>query len=56
MLTADDHPQDGEIAPWSVNPIAYGNFYIRMFDECVRHDVGQYYVQLFDATLAGTTG
>jgi len=53
LLTAQDHPEDGELASWSVNPVAYGNFYIRIFDEWVRHDVGKYYVQLFDATLAG---
>jgi uncharacterized protein len=53
MLTADDRPEDGEIAPWSVDPVAYGNFYIRMFNEWVRRDVGKCYVQLFDATLAG---
>lgn len=53
MLTAGDRPDDSEIASWSVLPVAYGNFYIRMFDEWVRRDVGQYYVQLFDATLAG---
>ena len=56
LLTADDQPEDMELAPWSVSPLAYGNFYIRMFDEWVRHDVGQYYVQLFDATLACTVG
>jgi uncharacterized protein len=56
LLTADDNPADGEIASWSVSPVGYGNFYIRMFDEWVRRDVGQYYVQLFDATLAGMVG
>ena len=52
LLTADDNPEDTEIASWSVTPKGYGNFYIRMFNEWVRRDVGQYYVQLFDATLA----
>ncbi|SCQ21526.1 Anaerobic sulfatase-maturating enzyme [Tannerella forsythia] len=56
LLTAADHPDDCEPAPWSVDPIAYGDFYIAVFDEWVRHDVGQYYIQLFDATLAGTLG
>ncbi|MDR2147557.1 MAG: anaerobic sulfatase-maturation protein [Tannerella sp.] len=53
LLTAQDHPEDGEMASWSVDPVAYGNFYIRIFDEWVRRDVGKYYVQIFDATLAG---
>ena len=56
LLTAADNPVDMEIAPWSVPPLAYGNFYIRIFDEWVRRDVGKYYVQLFDATLAGMVG
>ena len=44
LLTAADHPEDCEPAPWSVDPIAYGDFYIAVFDEWVRHDVGQYSV------------
>jgi uncharacterized protein len=56
LLTAADNPDDTEIASWSVSSLAYGNFYIRMFDEWVRQDVGKCYVQLFDATLAGMVG
>ena len=56
LLTADDNPDDKEIASWSVPPLAYGNFYIRIFNEWVHRDVGRYYVQLFDATLACTVG
>ena len=52
LLTAADHPDDSEIAPWSVDPVAYGNFYIEVFNEWVRQDVGTYFIQLFDATLA----
>ena len=53
ILTAKDRPKDAKMTSWSVDPVAYGKFYIRIFDEWVRRDVGQYYVQLFDATLAG---
>ena len=56
LLTADDAPDDGDMASWSVSPLAFGNFYIRMFDEWVRRDVGRFYVQLFDATLACFVG
>jgi len=56
LLTAAEKPADTEMASWSVDPIDYGNFYIRIFDEWVRRDVGQIYVQLFDATLAGLVG
>ena len=52
LLTATDNPDDCEIAPWSVDPVAYGKFYIEVFNEWVRQDVGKYFVQLFDATLA----
>ena len=56
LLTATDSPEDTEIASWSVPPLAYGNFYIRMFNEWVCRDVGRFYVQLFDATLACFVG
>ena len=56
LLTAADHPEDAGTASWSVSPSAYGNFYIRIFDEWVRRDVGKYYVQQFDATLACMVG
>ncbi|MBR1632009.1 MAG: anaerobic sulfatase-maturation protein [Paludibacteraceae bacterium] len=45
-----------ELAPWSVDPIQMGNFYIQIFDEWVRHDVGRYFVQLFDSALACHVG
>jgi len=56
LLTATDQPADSELASWSVDPIAYGQFYINMFNEWVKQDVGRYYVQLFDATLACLVG
>ncbi|MDQ9745183.1 SPASM domain-containing protein, partial [Acinetobacter baumannii] len=33
-----------------------GNFLITIFDEWVRHDVGEYYIQIFDSTLANWVG
>lgn len=45
-----------EVAPFSVSPGQWGNFLCRVFDEWVRHDVGQMFVQLFDATLANWVG
>lgn len=56
LLTAADHPADTELASWSVGPTAYGDFYIEIFNEWVQNDVGRYFVQMFDATLAGMTG
>jgi len=56
LLTATDQPDDTELASWSVDPLAYGQFYIDLFNEWVKQDVGRYYVQLFDATLACLVG
>ncbi|HET9570173.1 MAG TPA: anaerobic sulfatase-maturation protein [Bacteroidales bacterium] len=44
------------LAPWTVDAKKFGQFYISIFDEWVRKDVGRYFIQLFDATLAGTVG
>lgn len=51
-------PADAEapMAPFSVTAEQWGAFTCAIFDEWVRHDVGQYFVQLFDATLAGWCG
>lgn len=48
--------EDAVLAPWTVNAKKFGEFYIKIFNEWVRNDVGRYYVQLFDAALAGTVG
>ena len=47
---------EGALAPFSVTPEQYGRFLCTMFDEWVRHDVGEVFVQLFDATLARWMG
>lgn len=44
------------IAPWTVDPKKFGQFYISIFDEWIKKDVGKYFIQLFDAALAGTVG
>ncbi len=43
-------------APFSVSPEQWGSFLCALFDEWVQHDVGRYYIQLFDATLANWMG
>jgi len=40
------------VTEWSVDPVEYGDFLIRIFDEWVREDVGDYFVITFDAILA----
>ncbi|MDR2388187.1 MAG: anaerobic sulfatase-maturation protein [Tannerellaceae bacterium] len=42
----------GAPAPWNVPAEKWGDFLIALFDEWVRKDVGTYFVQYFDATLA----
>lgn len=44
------------VTEWSVKPSDYGTFMCTIFDEWVRNDVGRYYVQLFDTTLANWMG
>ena len=44
------------LAGWSVSAAGFGRFMIDIFDEWVRHDVGEYFVQLFDSTLAAWCG
>ena len=46
----------GELTPYSVRPRQWGEFLCRLFDEWVRNDVGKYFVQIFDATLANWCG
>ena len=44
------------LAPWSVSDIGFGRFMCDIFDRWVRNDVGTWYVNLFDATLANWCG
>lgn len=55
-LLAPEDDVEFEMAPWTVDPVAFGKFYIEIFDEWVRNDVGRYYVQIFDSTLANHVG
>lgn len=52
----DPATEGATIAPWSVSSIGYGKFMNEIFDYWVRNDVGKYYVNLFDCTLAGWVG
>lgn len=48
--------EDCPIAPFSIRPEEWGRFMTAIFDEWVKRDVGEVFVQLFDATLAGWMG
>ncbi len=54
-LAAVDEEAD-KLAEFSISPEQWGRFICTIFDEWVREDVGDYYIQLFDATLANWMG
>jgi len=47
---------NGELAPWNVPSEKWGDFLIAIFDEWVKKDVGTFYIQYFDSTLANWVG
>lgn len=46
----------GELAEYTVSPEQWGSFLCKLFDEWVKEDVGEYYIQIFDSTLANWVG
>jgi len=48
--------QQSPVTGWSVEAKQYGNFLCAIFDEWVRNDVGQIFVQLFDVALGNWMG
>lgn len=44
------------LAPYSITADEFADFYIAIFNEWVRNDVGKTYIQLFDSTLANWIG
>ncbi len=44
--------EGAHLAPWSVSGAGYGQFLCDVFDEWIVRDVGEVFVQMFDATLA----
>ena len=51
-----DTAGSSRLTPWSVSPKRLANFYISIFDEWVRHDVGTVFVQFFDVALGNWLG
>lgn len=47
---------DVRMAPYSITARQWGDFLIGVFDEWVRCDVGEVFVQMFDSTLVGCGG
>ena len=46
----------GELTPYSITAAQWGGFLCAIFDEWVQNDVGEFFVQLFDTTLANWMG
>ncbi|EOR93634.1 Putative arylsulfatase regulatory protein [Arcticibacter svalbardensis MN12-7] len=56
VLLSPDYAGKTTLAPWSVSPLKFGKFLVAIFNEWVKKDVGRYFVQIFDATLANEAG
>ena len=56
LTLAPGMQKGGELTDFSVTAEQWGSFLCTIFDEWVHHDVGEYYIQLFDATLANWVG
>lgn len=54
LASKDD--EEVELSDFSITPRQWGNFLCAIFDEWVKEDVGTYFIQLFDATLANWMG
>jgi uncharacterized protein len=55
IVEVESPPQNGRpgaVSPRSVQPADYGSFLTATFDEWLRHDVGEMFVQTFDGVLA----
>lgn len=48
--------QECQVADFSVTPEQWGNFLCSVFDEWITCDVGEYFIQTFDAILANWVG
>ena len=56
VLIQPSFEKAAQVTDWSVEPRAFGNFLARIFDEWVKQDVGQYFVQIFDVALESWLG
>ncbi len=56
LASSLDKGADVPLADFSVTPEQWGDFLCGIFNEWVRKDVGEYFIQIFDATLANWVG
>ncbi len=55
-LVAPNFTAASQVTDWSVEPVQYGKFLCAIFDEWVRKDVGEQFVQMFDVALSAWLG
>lgn len=51
-----DRAGDTAVTPWSVTPDRLAKFYIGIFDQWVKNDVGEVFIQFFDTALGNWMG
>ena len=51
VLVSPSFSEHAKVSDWSVEPVQFGRFLSTIFDEWVRNDVGQTFIQLFDVSL-----
>ncbi|MBM6992429.1 MAG: anaerobic sulfatase maturase [Prevotella sp.] len=51
-----ERTSDGGMTPETITPRQWGHFLNTIFDDWVKTDVGEYFVEVFDATLANWCG
>lgn len=55
-LVSPEFSGEAEVTDWSVEPEQYGRFLTSIFDEWVRKDVGNIFVQMFEVSLESWFG
>jgi uncharacterized protein len=55
-LVHQDFKGDADLTEWSVSAQEYGHFLTAIFNEWVRNDVGNFFIQMFEVTLANWVG
>lgn len=56
LSLASAQQREASLTDFSVTPAQWGHFLCGVYDEWVKEDIGQVFVQLFDATLANWAG
>lgn len=56
VLVSASSDRPAHVSEWSVEPAQFGTFLCTIFDEWVRQDVGNHFVQIFDIALEAWLG